>query len=105
MAPITSATNVYSRMLQLKRKNAYTKIPIITSSFNSSTCRLVVWANGMSSTRPAAFSVVPSTASKPPMIRMVVEQKNEGVCDRLWVMSPSSMRGSRPEACIIHRTR
>ena len=42
MAPMVSATKVYSRMLQLKRKNAYTKIPVITNSFNSSTC-MVVW--------------------------------------------------------------
>ena len=95
MAPMTNATKVYSRMLQLKRKNAYTKMPIINRSFNSSTCMVVACANGMSCISPAALSVVPSTASRPPMIRMVVEQKKEGVFDSVCVIRPSNIRGSR----------
>jgi len=92
-------------MLQLKRKKAYTKMDNSNSTLISNTCMLVTWAKGMSCTSSAALSVVPSMASKPPMIRMDVDEKNDGVCDRFCVMSPSNMRGSREVAWRIQRSR
>jgi hypothetical protein len=50
-------------------------------------------------------SVVDSTASRPPMIRIVVEAKNEGLADRFCTTTPSSTRLSRAVACRIQRTR
>jgi hypothetical protein len=52
-------------------------------------------ANGISRTRSLACSVAPSTASSAPMIRMVVEAKNEAVDDNCCTTTPSSTRTSR----------
>ena len=52
-------------------------------------------ANGISRTSSVAFSVVPSTASRPPMIRIVVDAKNDGLVDRFWITTPSTTRTSR----------
>ena len=48
-----------------------------------------------------ALSVVPSSANKPPMAKMEVDEKNAGVLERVCVIRPSSMRGSRAVVCII----
>ncbi len=44
-------------------------------------------------------------ASKPPMIRMVVDEKNAGVFDKVWVMMPSNTLGSRVSETLIQRSR
>ncbi|MCY1552905.1 hypothetical protein D9M68_893360 [compost metagenome] len=68
---------------------------------NSNTTSDVAWANGISLISSVALSVVPSRANRPPMTRMDVDEKNEGVCESVCVMRPSSMRGLRAVACII----
>ena len=70
-------------------------MPSISTTFRSNTSTEVRAANGISRTSSLAFSVVPSTASRPPMIRMVVEAKNEGLVDRFWMTMPSTTRTSR----------
>ena len=104
-APIIKDTKVYCRIDHEKRKNAYTKIEISTKILNSNTKMGVACENGISRTNSAALSVVPMRASKPPMIRMVVLEKNAGVLDRVWVMMPSSTRGSRVRDTWIQRKR
>ena len=44
-------------------------------------------------------------ASKPPMISMVVDEKNAGVFDKVCVMMPSSTLGSRDKDTLIQRSR
>ena len=39
------------------------------------------------------------------MISMVVDEKNAGVFDKVWVMMPSSTRGSRVSETLIQRSR
>ncbi len=57
--------------------------------------RLVVRAaNGRSRTSSLALTV-PSSASRPPMIKIVVEARNDGLIDRFWITTPSSTRTSR----------
>ena len=94
---------MYCRIDHEKRKNAYTKMAINTKILNSNTKMGVACENGISRTNSAALSVVPMSANKPPMIRMVVLEKNAGVLDRVCVMMPSSTRGSRVSDTWIQR--
>jgi hypothetical protein len=71
----------------------------------SNTSTEVRAAKGSSRTNSVAVSVVDSTASRPPMTRMVVEAKNEGLADRFCTTTASSTRLSRAVACHIQRTR
>ena len=96
---------MYCRIDQVKRKKAYTKITSISTIFKSNTSALVRAANGISSTSSVALSVVPNTASRPPMIRIVVEAKNDGLVDRAWITTPSSTLTSRCVTCNIHSRR
>ena len=77
------APKLYCRRLQVKRKKACTKMPASSPSLRSNTSSDVRTANGISCTRPLAVSVAPSAASRPPMIRMLVDAKNDGLADRL----------------------
>jgi hypothetical protein len=99
--PSTSAAKVYWRIAQVKRKNANTNTAISASTFSSNTSIDVRCAKGISRTNSAALSVVPSRASRPPMMISVADAKNAGLADRLWTMMPSSTRGSRAVACSI----
>ena len=72
-----------------------------TRILNSKTIRGVAWANGISLISSVALSVVPSSAKRPPMIRIEVDEKKAGVFDSVCVIRPSSMRGSRIAACFI----
>ena len=65
----------------------------------------VLAAKGRSLTRSLAFSLVPSTASRPPSTRMVVEAQNEGLAARFCVMAASTMRWSRKVTWYIHSLR
>ena len=91
----SSAPKVYCRMLQVKRKKAYTKMPVSSASLMSNTSVLVFTANGSPSTSALVCSLAPSAASRPPMIRMVVEAKNDGLDNSAWLTAPSSTRISR----------
>ena len=91
-APIIKATKVYWRMDHEKRKNAYTKMAISTNILNSNTSMGVAWENGIYRTSSAALSVVPKSASNPPMMMMVVDEKNEGVWESVWVMMPNTTK-------------
>jgi len=104
-APTMMAPKLYCRRLQVKRKKACTKMAVSSTSFRSNTRALVRAANGISCTRPLALSVAPSAASRPPMIRMLVDAKNEGLADRLCATAESTMRFSRKVACSIQRRR
>ena len=76
-------------------------MPVKSTSFRSNTSTEVRAANGRSRTSSVAFSVVPSTASRPPMIRMLVEAKNCGLPERFCTTAESTMRFSRRVACSI----
>jgi hypothetical protein len=52
-------------------------------------------ANGSSRASSLALSAVPITASSPPMMRIVVEAKNDGLVERFWMTTPSTTRASR----------
>jgi len=71
----------------------------------SKTKAVVRVANGISRTSFAASSVAPSSASSPPMIRIVVEAKKDGLVERFCTTTPSMTRFSRAVVCSIQRRR
>jgi hypothetical protein len=75
------------------------KMASSSTTFRSNTNAVVRAANGTSRTNSLALSVVDSTASRPPMIRIVVDAKNDGLADRFCTTTPSKTRLSRTAAC------
>ena len=66
-----------------------------STTLKSNTSSEVRAANGISRTRSLACSVAPSTAASAPMIRIVVDAKNDAVEDSCCTTTPSSTRTSR----------
>lgn len=62
-------------------------------------------ANGISSISALALSVAGSTASRSPMMWIVVEAKNDGLVDRFCTTTPSTTQLLRQVVCNIQRAR
>ena len=71
----------------------------------SNSSALVRTANGSSVAISAARSLAPSSASRPPMMMIVVDAKNDGLEVRLWMAMPSMTRTSRKVLWYIHSRR
>jgi hypothetical protein len=81
------------------------QITVSSISLRSNTTSEVRAANGVSRTSSHACSVADSAASMPPMIRTVVEAKNDGPVPRFCTTTPSTTRFSYTAACNIQRRR